>query len=92
MIYQLKTYDDKLLFQLTTTDYGSEFHTTNDVKNFKDKLFDSNKEHGLHFENDMSYLNQIHNDTKKLEKTNDDLANERFQEVSERWGLKYKTI
>jgi len=40
---------------------------------------DANREHGLQFENDFSSLNGI-----KGEKIND-----KFTEISERWGLKY---
>ena len=92
MKHQLKTYNDKLLIELNTTEHGSEFYTTNEVKTLKDKLSISNGEHGLQFENDMSYLNEIHNYSKKINKPTDTVSEERFTEVSERWGLKYETI
>jgi hypothetical protein len=42
---------------------------------------DANREHGLQFENDFSYLNGIKEET----------INDKFTEISEKWGLTYET-
>jgi hypothetical protein len=42
----------------------------------------ANQEHGLQFENDFSYLNGIKEET----------INDKFTEISEKWGLKYGKV
>ena len=59
MTHQIKTFDDKILVELRIVDYGTEFFTSNELSVLKQKITDANKEHGLQFENDFSYLNGI---------------------------------
>lgn len=91
MIHRLKTHNNKLLVELRTTDYGSEFYTTNEVKILKGKIHEANSEHGLEFESDMSSLNKIHDNTKKLGEFNliDEVTKDRFTHLCEKWALKY---
>jgi hypothetical protein len=79
MIHQLKTYDDKIVVELKIIDYGTEFYTSNELSVLKQKIMDANREHGLQFENDFSSLNGI----------KDEKINDKFTEISERWGLNY---
>jgi len=81
MIHQLKTFDDKILVELRIVDHGTEFFTSNELSSLKEKISVANTEHGLQFEKDFTYLNGI-----KEEKIND-----KFTEISEKWGLKYET-
>jgi hypothetical protein len=81
MIHQIKTFDDKILVELRIVNYGTEFFTSNELSILRQKITVANKEHGLQFDNDFSFLNGI-----KEEKIND-----KFTEISERWGLKYET-
>ena len=81
MIHQIKTFDDKILVELKVIDHGTEFYTSNELSVLKQKIMDANRVHGLQFENDFSSLNGI-----KYEKIND-----KFTEISERWGLNYET-
>jgi len=81
MIHQIKTFDKKILVELKIIDHGTEFYTSNELSVLKQKIMDANREHGLHFENDFSSLNGI-----KYEKIND-----KFTEISEKWGLNYET-
>ena len=81
MIHQIKTFDKKILVELKIIDHGTEFYTSNELSVLKQKIMDANREHGLQFENDFSSLNGI-----KYEKIND-----KFTEISERWGLNYET-
>ena len=80
MIHQLKTFDDKILVELRIVDHGTEFFTSNELSSLKEKISVANTEHGLQFEKDFTYLNGI-----KEEKIND-----KFTEISEKWGLKYE--
>ena len=81
MIYQLKTFDDKILVELRIVDHGTEFFTSNEVSSLKEKISVANTEHGLQFEKDFTYLNGIKEET----------INNKFTEISEKWGLKYET-
>jgi hypothetical protein len=80
MIHQIKTSTDKILVELKIVDHGTEFYTSNELSTLKQKISDANKEHGQNFENDFLSLNGV----KK------EMVEERFKEVSENWGLKYK--
>jgi hypothetical protein len=42
---------------------------------------DANREHGLQFEKDISSLDRIKKET----------INDKFTEISEKWGLNYET-
>jgi hypothetical protein len=81
MIHQIKTFDKKILVELKIIDHGTDFYTSNELSVIKQKIMDVNIEHGLQFENDFSSLNGI-----KEEKIND-----KFTEISEKWGLNYET-
>ena len=81
MIHQLKTFDDKILVELRIVDHGTEFFTSNEVSSLKEKISVANTEHGLQFEKDFTYLNGIKEET----------INDKFTEISEKWGLKYET-
>lgn len=81
MIHQLKTFDDKILVELRIVDHGTEFFTSNEVSSLKEKISVANTEHGLQFEKDFTYLNGIKEET----------INNKFTEISEKWGLKYET-
>jgi hypothetical protein len=80
MIHQIKTSTNKILVELKIVDHGTEFYTSNELSTLKQKISDANKEHGQNFENDFLSLNGV----KK------EMVEERFKEVSENWGLKYK--
>ena len=80
MIHQIKTSTDKILVELKVIDHDTEFYTSNELSTLKQKISDANKEHGQNFENDFISLNGI----KK------EMIEERFKEVCENWGLKYK--
>ena len=54
-----KTFDKKILVELKVIDHGTEFYTSNELSVLKQKIMDANREHGLQFENDFSYLNGI---------------------------------
>ena len=82
MIHQIKTFDDKILVELKVIDHGTEFYTSNELSVLKQKITDANQEHGLQFENDFSYLNGIKEET----------INDKFTEISEKWGLKYGKV
>jgi hypothetical protein len=82
MIHQIKTFDDKILVELKIIDHGTEFYTSNELSVLKQKITDANQEHGLQFENDFSYLNGIKEET----------INDKFTEISEKWGLKYGQV
>ena len=81
MIHQIKTFDDKILVELKVVDYGTEFFTSNELSILREKIMVANKEHGLQFENDFSSLNGIKEET----------INDKFTEISEKWGLNYET-
>ena len=81
MIHQLKTFDDKILVELRIVDHGTEFFTSNELSSLKEKISVANTEHGLQFEKDFTYLNGIKEET----------INDKFTEISEKWGLKYET-
>jgi hypothetical protein len=81
MTHQIKTFDDKILVELRIVDYGTEFFTSNELSILRQKIMDANKEHGLQFEKDFSSLNGIKEET----------INDKFTEISEKWGLKYET-
>jgi hypothetical protein len=80
MTHQIKTFDDKILVELRIVDYGTEFFTSNELSILRQKIMDANKEHGLQFEKDFSSLNGIKEET----------INDKFTEISERWGLTYE--
>jgi hypothetical protein len=81
MIHQLKTFDDKILVELRIVDHGTEFFASNELSSLKEKISVANTEHGLQFEKDFTYLNGIKEET----------INDKFTEISEKWGLKYET-
>jgi hypothetical protein len=81
MIHQIKTFDKKILLELKIIDHGTEFYTSNELSVLKQKIMDANREHGLQFENDFSSLNGI----------KDEKINDKFTEISEKWGLNYET-
>ena len=81
MIHQLKTFDDKILVELRIVDHGTEFFTSNELSSLKEKISVANTEHGLQFEKDFTYLNGIKEET----------INDKFTEISEKWGLNYDT-
>jgi hypothetical protein len=81
MIHQLKTFDDKILVELRIVDYGTEFFTSNELSVLKEKISVANTEHGLQFEKDFTSLNGIKEET----------INDKFTEISEKWGLNYET-
>ena len=80
MIHQIKTSTNKILVELKVIDQGTEFYTSNELSTLRQKITEANKEHGLQFENDFSSLEGIKRE----------LIEEKFKEVSENWGLKYK--
>lgn len=80
MIHQLKTFDNKILVELRIVDHGTEFFTSNELSSLKEKISVANNEHGLQFEKDFTSLNGV----KK------ELAEQKFKEISESWGLKYE--
>ena len=82
MIHQIKTFDGKILVELKIIDHGTEFYTSNELSVLKQKIMDANQEHGLHFENDFSSLNGIKEET----------INDKFTEISEKWGLNYGQV
>ena len=82
MTHQIKTFDDKTLVKLKIIDHGTEFYTSNELSVLKQKIMDANQEHGLQFENDFSSLNGIKKET----------INDKFTEISERWGLTYEKV
>jgi len=82
MIHQIKTFDKKILVELKIIDHGTEFYTTNELSILKQKIMDSNREHGLVFESDFFNLNGI----------NKDMVIDKFNEISERWGLIYEKL
>ena len=79
MIHQLKTFDDKILVELRIVDHGTEFFTSNELSSLKEKISVANTEHGLQFEKDFTSLNGIKEET----------INDKFTEISEKWGLNY---
>ena len=79
MTHQLKTFDDKILVELRIVNHGTEFFTSNELSVLKQKINEANTEHGLQFEKDFTSLNGI-----KVENIND-----KFTEISEKWGLNY---
>jgi hypothetical protein len=81
MIHQIKTFDGNILVEVRIVDYGTEFFTSNELSILRQKIMDANKEHGLQFENDFSYLNGI----------KEEIINDKFTEISEKWGLNYET-
>jgi hypothetical protein len=81
MIHQIKTFDKKILVELRIVDHGTEFFTSNELSSLKEKISVANAEHGLQFEKDFTSLNGI-----KVE-----IINNKFTEISEKWGLKYET-
>ena len=81
MIHQLKTFDGKILVELRIVNHGTEFFTSNELSSLKEKISEANTEHGLQFEKDFTYLNGIKEET----------INDKFTEISEKWGLKYET-
>jgi hypothetical protein len=82
MIHQIKTFDNKTLVELKVINHGTEFYTSNELSVLKQKITDANQEHGLQFENDFSYLNGIKEET----------INDKFTEISEKWGLNYEKV
>ena len=80
MIHQIKTLTNKILVELKVINHGTEFYTSNELSTLRQKITEANKEHGLQFEKDFSFLNGI----------KEKLIKETFKEVSEIWGLKYK--
>jgi hypothetical protein len=82
MTHQIKTFDGKILVELKVNDNGTEFYTSNEVTTLKQKIMISNRDHGLLFESDFSCLNGI----------KEELINDKFTEISERWGLKYEKL
>ena len=82
MIHQIKTFDGNILVEVRIVDYGTEFFTSNELSILRQKIMDANKEHGLQFENDFSYLNGIKEET----------INDKFTEISEKWGLTYEKV
>ena len=81
MVYQLKTFDDKILVELRIVNHGTEFFTSNELSSLKEKISVANTEHGLQFEKDFTSLNGIKEET----------INDKFTEISEKWGLNYDT-
>jgi hypothetical protein len=81
MIHQIKTFDKKILLELKIIDHGTEFYTSNELSVLKQKIMDANREHGLQFEKDISSLDRIKKET----------INDKFTEISEKWGLNYET-
>ena len=81
MIHQIKTFDKKILVELRIVDHGTEFFTSNELSSLKEKISVANAEHGLQFEKDFTSLNGIKEET----------INDKFTEISEKWGLKYET-
>ena len=81
MIHQIKTSTNKILVELKVIDHGTEFYTSNELSTLIQKISDANKEHGLQFEKDFTSLNGIKEET----------INDKFTEISEKWGLKYET-
>jgi len=90
MIHQLKTFDDKLLIELRTSDHGTEFFTSNELSVLKQKLNEANKDHGKQFDEDLSSLDKIYQECKKTGVNPDVITKHKFSKVSENWGLKYE--
>jgi hypothetical protein len=68
--------------ELKIIDHGTEFYTSNELSILREKIMVANKEHGLQFENDFSSLNGIKEET----------INDKFTEISEKWGLNYEQV
>jgi hypothetical protein len=79
MVHQITTFDGKILVELKLINNGTEFYTSNELTTLKQRITEANQEHGLQFENDFIFLNGIKKET----------INDKFTEISERWGLKY---
>jgi len=79
MVHQLKTFNDKILVELRIVNHGTEFFTSNELSVLKEKINEANTEHGLQFEKDFTSLNGIKEET----------INDKFTEISEKWGLNY---
>jgi hypothetical protein len=80
MIHQITTFDKKILVELKIIDHGTEFYTSNELSVLKEKIMDANREHGLQFEKDISSLDRLKKET----------INDKFTEISEKWGLNYE--
>lgn len=65
--------------ELKVIDHGTEFYTSNELSTLRQKITEANKEHGLQFEKDFTSLNGIKEET----------INDKFTEISEKWGLNY---
>lgn len=90
MVHRLKTFDDKLLIELIVNDYGTEFFTSNEFSSLKKKITSANKEHGKQFDDDISSLDKVHQECKKTGVNPDIIIKNKFNKVSENWGLKYE--
>ena len=90
MIHQIKTFDGKLLVELRTSEHGTELFTTNEMSEFKKRLTEANKHHGIQFDDDVSSLNQLHQECKKTGVNPDVITKNKFTKVIERWGLTYE--
>ena len=89
-IHRLKTFDDKILIELIVNDYGTEFFTSNELSSLKNKINESNKDHGKQFDDDISSLDKVHQECKKTGVNPDIIIKNKFIKVSENWGLKYE--
>ena len=82
MVHQITTFDGKILVELKLINNGTEFYTSNELSVLKQKITEANQEHGLQFENDFISLNGIKEET----------INDKFTEISEKWGLNYEQV
>jgi hypothetical protein len=92
MIHQIKTFDGKLLVELKTSEHGTELFISNEMSEFRKRLIEANKHHGTQFDDDLSSLNQIHQECKKTGVNPDVITKNKFNKVSESWGLTYENI
>jgi len=92
MKHQLKTFDGKLLLQMTITQNGVELYTTNEMSSFKKKLSDHSKEHGGQFDKDISTLDNVKQECLKTGVDINLIIKNKFNNVSNTWGLTYNQI
>jgi hypothetical protein len=92
MKHQIKTFDGKLLLEMTTVQNGTELYTTNEMSVFKKKLSDANKDHGNQFDNDITSLNNLKQECLNTGVDINLIVKNKFSKVSESWGLTYVSI
>jgi len=90
MTHQIKTSTNKILVELKVVEHGTEFYTSKELSEFKQKLNEANKDHGKQFNEDLSTLDKIYQECKKTGVNPDVITKHKFSKVSKNWGLKYE--